>query len=103
MFHTHTKVLHPLTTLDKFIVLYIFFSSAFWKINWMITDFELNYNKPRKLNQYRDEATGWVTRVHFPAGAMIGIFLIVTATRPALGLTQSLPWHLGTKDCFPGG
>jgi len=39
---------------------------------------------------------GRTTRVRFPAGGMIGIFFIATASRPALGPTQpSSQWVLG--------
>jgi hypothetical protein len=39
-----------------------------------------------ELSQYSDWTTGWTTRVRFLAGA--GILLLVTASKPALGLTH---------------
>jgi len=36
-----------------------------------------------------------MTRVHFPAGAMMGFFLFAIASRPALGLTEPpIQWVL---------
>jgi hypothetical protein len=37
-----------------------------------------------------DLATGWMIGVRFPEGAMIGIFLFATASKPPLGPTQPL-------------
>jgi hypothetical protein len=31
---------------------------------------------------------GWATGVHFPAGAIMGLFVFTTASRPALGPTH---------------
>jgi hypothetical protein len=44
--------------------------------------------KPWKLSQYRASATGWMTRVQYPAGAMMRIFLFATTSTPALGVIQ---------------
>jgi len=38
-----------------------------------------------ELTQYSDYATGWTIGVHFPAGAMMGLFLFTTASKTALG------------------
>jgi len=49
--------------------------------------------------EYSDRAAGWMTGIRFPVG--VGIFLFVTASRPALG-PPSLLWIGYWCSILPG-